>query len=142
MHPFTSVPLTVYCIVTVGVINRVAEELPVFQVKLEAPEGIRPAVSPMHNNWEEELTEIAGNALTVMGISRLSRQPPIVPFTLKILLAVGVITIDDPGAPVFQVYEPAPVTLKVEVLPIHTAVLPATDKSARLRTLTVDTAGN
>jgi hypothetical protein len=55
-----------------------------------------------------------------MAILCVLLQAPLLPVTLYTVDTVGLITSNDPVAPVFQVYVPAPVALKLNCAPAHT----------------------
>jgi hypothetical protein len=81
-----------------------------------APTPVNVAVCPAQ--MVGELTVTTGKGFTVMVFTAVLVHPlTLVPVTVYVVVTVGEIKIDEPMAPVFQVYVLAPLAVKVVVLP-------------------------
>lgn len=124
IQPLTSVPVTLYVVVTVGLtVTGVPIKEPGIHVYDEAPIAESVEVFPGQTLGGAPIALIVGFEFTVIEIVFEFEHPLLVPVTVYMVLMVGLTaTLDPVKAPGFHVYVIAPLAVKVADNPEQTAV--------------------
>jgi hypothetical protein len=101
VHPFASVPVTVYEVDCDGATTSLVPVPPVLQEYVDAPEAVSVVESFAHTEVLPD-TQTKGNAFTAMVIVAVSLQMPLIPITVYVADIVGETISLVPFPPVLQ----------------------------------------
>jgi hypothetical protein len=120
VHPFASVPVTVYVVVEAGVTVMELPVPPVLQLYVEAPDAVSVELPPEHIVAGDAVAVTVGGAFTVTVTVAVFVHPfASVPVTVYVAVDVGVTLMELVFCPLLQLYVEAPEAVSVELPPEH-----------------------
>ena len=121
VHPFASVTVTVYVVVTVGVTTIEAVVADVLQRNEIPPVAVNVAGSPGQSGGTTQTMAHIGAGVTVIVVVHVPLHPlALVTVTVNVVVTLGVTVIDAVVAPVLQRNDVPPEAVSVDEPPAHT----------------------